>query len=119
MSPKELIIAALRSGEYKQGHGLLRNGRTGCFCIAGVICDVAAKAGHGEWLRGLDVWRFAPEGSQGLAYSSSMPDTVMAWAGMPHEQLDHPIYGPTPIYRLNDSYKVAFKEFADLLEKQL
>jgi hypothetical protein len=118
-TPKQLIIAALRSGEYKQGHGLLRNGRTGCFCIAGVICDVAAKAGHGEWLRWLDSWCFVLDGPQGFAYHSFMPDSVMSWVGFKHDQLDHPVYGPTSIYGLNDRYKITFKEFADLLEKQL
>jgi hypothetical protein len=117
-TPKQLIIAALRSGEYKQGRGRLRSEDTGCFCIAGVVCDVAAKAGLGEWRRA-NGWRFVPDGPLNQTYGSYMPGTVATWAGLRSEQLDHPVYGPTHIYRLNDTYKVTFKEFADLLEKQL
>lgn len=39
---KQLVdkwVAALRSGEYKQGHGRLN--KNGNFCCLGVLCDVA------------------------------------------------------------------------------
>jgi len=113
-----MIIAALRSGEYTQGRGRRRSEDTGCFCFAGVVCDVAAKAGLGEWRRA-DGWRFVPNEPISQTYGSCMPLTVATWAGFKHDQLDHPVYGPTHIYRLNDTYKVTFEEFADLLEKQL
>jgi hypothetical protein len=43
-----LLIAALRSGEYKQGMNCLREG--GAFCCLGVASDLYAKAHPGaEW----------------------------------------------------------------------
>lgn len=33
-------IAALRSGSYPQGTGVLYNDRTGAFCCIGVLCDL-------------------------------------------------------------------------------
>ena len=37
-------VAALRSGEYKQGTGVLRS-EANEFCCLGVLCDLAVKAG--------------------------------------------------------------------------
>jgi hypothetical protein len=44
---KEKLINALRSGEYKQGYDELK--QNDCFCINGVLCDLAAKDGVGCW----------------------------------------------------------------------
>jgi hypothetical protein len=44
---KEKLIKALRSGEYKQTTGQLKD--NDCFCVNGVLCDIAAKDGIGNW----------------------------------------------------------------------
>lgn len=51
-SPKQVVIqwiSALRSGEYKQGVGRLKNRETNSFCCLGVLCDLAAKDGGDKW----------------------------------------------------------------------
>ena len=42
-----LWLKKLRSGEYEQGTGRLRNGCR--FCPFGVLCDLASKDGGPEW----------------------------------------------------------------------
>lgn len=42
---KKRWVAALRSGDYKQGTGALRNADNK-FCCLGVLCDLHSKA-HG------------------------------------------------------------------------
>lgn len=39
---KDKWLKALRSGEYKQGYGHLRQD-DGCFCVMGVLCDLYTK----------------------------------------------------------------------------
>ena len=45
----KLWVKALRSGEYKQTKDSLKN--RGGFCCLGVLCDLAAKDGGGDWYR--------------------------------------------------------------------
>jgi hypothetical protein len=40
-------VAALRSGEYRQSKSQLRRGDG--FCCLGVLCELAAKEGVGQW----------------------------------------------------------------------
>jgi len=42
---KKKWVAALRSGEYKQGQRQLHNADGDKFCCLGVLCDLAAKEG--------------------------------------------------------------------------
>lgn len=39
----EKWVAALRSGEYKQGKGVLHNQDTNTYCCLGVLCDLFVK----------------------------------------------------------------------------
>lgn len=51
MTLREKWIAALRSGEYVQTNGVLRNAQNG-FCCLGVCADLIGEAGwerHAEW----------------------------------------------------------------------
>ena len=48
-------IAALRSGDYKQGENALRmpdsdDKNASCFCCLGVACDLIEKDGGGSWI---------------------------------------------------------------------
>ena len=53
-----LLVAALRSGEYKQGAGKLFNLSNNSYCCLGVLCDVIEKNGlsaehpHLQWAGG-------------------------------------------------------------------
>lgn len=42
------LVAALRSGKYKQGRSYLRVGDR--YCCLGVACDLMVQEGMGEWL---------------------------------------------------------------------
>jgi len=71
--------AALRSGEYKQGQGMLRNDG-GDYCCLGVLCDLARKAGVlGEWqsLEGGG----PPWGAGMYQDTLLLPERVWTWAG--------------------------------------
>ncbi len=86
-------VAALRSGEYDQGEGLLKFNETetekASYCCLGVLCDLAVQAGvlgtphrraSGSWSFGLedeaDPYNY-------LNYSETvLPDSVREWAGL-------------------------------------
>lgn len=75
---KEIVTAwvrALRSGEYEQGQGQLRDFEDR-FCCLGVLCDLAVKAG-------VDVK--VEEGDSAYSYDSSSdfpPRVVRDWIGV-------------------------------------
>ena len=65
-------IAALRSGDYKQGTKVLRN-HSGNFCCLGVLCECA---GLEPW-DGIDSLKYGAIGSGTLA-----PKEAMEWVGL-------------------------------------
>lgn len=79
---KKLWVAALRSGEYKQGKGRLRRPLPGSefeFCCLGVLCDLHAKeTRQGEWLNG---GYKVPDFGSSSAYTLP-PIEVYRWAGI-------------------------------------
>lgn len=109
---KRLWVAALRSGEYKQGHGQLRR-RKDTFCCLGVLCnihaqehpDIAAKQKNQNVYMGED----------GL-----LPDAVMRWAGLRQDnpELLNEKEQLVCLAELNDN-GVKFSKIADLIEKRL
>lgn len=68
--------AALRSGEYKQGQGGLRNPQDDTFCCLGVLCDLAVKAEVDVEVEGGVNW-VGYDGFSGL-----LPNSVQEWAGL-------------------------------------
>lgn len=104
-------IAALRSGEYKQGFYQLRQS-DGRSCCLGVLCDLHAKETKGEWMDGyyLGEW-------------SRLPAPVIIWAGLEYDQ-----YGKLPdgtsLFQHNDGQhgrimRKPFRDIADIIESQL
>lgn len=69
---KKQWVAALRSGEYKQGKSALRFGDE--FCCLGVLCDLHAKETGGTWTRTGRV-RYTYDGCGAL-----LPLLVSDWA---------------------------------------
>lgn len=105
-------VAALRSGEYKQGERRLRTKDQ--FCCLGVLCDLHAKATDGAWnldQRGIGVYNDAV---------SMLPGDVISWAGLdrndPIVMMDN--HG-RELSCLNDIEKLPFPAIADLIEEQL
>jgi hypothetical protein len=69
-------VAALRSGEYKQGAGQLRTAQQ-AFCCLGVLCDLYAKESE------LESWDSFELGREG----GDLPaDEVCVWAGFPTDE---------------------------------
>lgn len=66
---KERWIAALRSGEYKQGYQQLRteNG----YCCLGVLCELHAKETNTPWVH-----------NTYLGHPGTLPNEVCKWANL-------------------------------------
>lgn len=99
-------VAALRSGEYKQGTGKLKNEKNE-FCCLGVLCDTRFKEFKDSFNSNTD--------------NSFPSDVVINWAGL--EKSDPNIFtksiGWTTVSILNDQYFYSFDQIADLIEAQL
>lgn len=120
-------IAALRSGDYAQTHGTLRD-KDG-YCCLGVLCDIAAKHGKGTWrleptneTQYETQYTFHPVDG-GFAFSF-LPAQIGRWAGFEDNELTDPIIDPTAkegqrAVTHNDSIKSTFAHIADLVEKNL
>lgn len=119
-------VAALRSGEYKQGAGQLAyvspNGNAS-YCCLGVLCDLLAQQG-----RISQRTRIHDEGGGSVYFKSHgeededtgvLPKGVAKLVGL---GVDNPavLYGGTltDLASLNDG-GASFKEIADLIEREL
>jgi hypothetical protein len=94
------FLHALRSGQYKQGYGHLRDGQGG-FCCLGVATDIALKSGCDAY----DAWN-----------GSIMSFAVRAWFGFP---AGNPMLAnlgggrDVPAVTANDDLKWDFNKIAD------
>jgi hypothetical protein len=68
-------VAALRSGDYAQGSGLLRTSDNK-FCCLGVLCDLAVKSGVSVECRQTDGY-YVYDNAHG-----ALPTSVVNWAGL-------------------------------------
>lgn len=109
----KLLIAALRSGEYKQADGKLRT-KSG-FCCLGVACDLYAKEVGGQW-RELQEATFAfvdPSASCNIHYLTL---AVSEWLGCensnPRITIGDTTHRPAD---MNDAGQT-FDEIADFIE---
>jgi hypothetical protein len=119
---KTAWIEALRSGDYKQGRGLLCNAKDQMCCL-GVLYDVGVD---GDWSldkgaadNGEDVWgireRMHSFYGDGFFYevnASELPQTVLNKVGLEEYQQDQ-------LIQLNDAEKRSFKYIARYIEKNL
>jgi hypothetical protein len=111
------LIAALRSGEFKQGTRRLRPGDS--FCCLGVACELYRReTGHGEWVDDDDIYvgpihTFKLE-ERPFGESSVLPVQVMRWLGW----VDQAGYlsADDCLTHRNDSGST-FSEIADLIEQ--
>lgn len=131
---KEKWVAALLSGDYTQGHNMLRD-YDGGYCCLGVLCDLAAKAGVGHWDEG-DFTLFVVGGD---CQTNVLPKAVARWAFGLAEDTDREVVGLTnPIVtkanrngvdaavmlaELNDGSSThhphSFAEIADVIKERL
>jgi hypothetical protein len=117
---KERWLKALRSGEYAQTRHVLHKvtasperGLSEGYCCLGVLCDLVAKDGEGEWVGadddGDDWFKYyADEGK----VATNPPYTLL-------KQLDIPDSAGEALISMNDSEKKSFAEIADYIEEHL
>ncbi|MFE7797034.1 hypothetical protein [Nocardia sp. NPDC057440] len=118
---KDQWVAALRSGDYAQTRGYLRDNSG--FCCLGVLCDIAAKSGVvvGSYTGILGSYQY------GANYEDLvLPPEVQEWAGI---RVGSPRIGEytwpdggtnddIELSELNDE-GVSFSEIADLIEERM
>lgn len=114
-------VAALRSGEYKQGDRRVLNDGQGGFCCLGVLCDLYAKdtGTEWEWTPANDAMRLR------LAVGNTFypAQTVRDWADFHEDEKRVRIEGRLEsVAAHNDGVDVTrrtFAEIADAIEAQL
>jgi len=102
---KRKWVEALRSGEYKQGQGALRDARDNTWCCLGVLCEVS---GLGEW--GARVNDFVEFRYGGMA-SALLPTDGFTEAIKASSELH--VYA-----HMNDHEGMTFAEIADEVERR-
>jgi len=111
---KALWVKALRSGDYAQTDGCLRNEHG--YCCLGVLSDVCRPITGGEWAAdksGSNMFTMFSE-------CSLLPVPVMNTAGLTEA---HPLVlfdgQETPLAVINDKVRLPFTAIADLIEANL
>lgn len=121
-------LAALRSGEYKQGRHTLRVGTSEAqpdqYCCLGVLCDLAQRQGvipepvyrDGDWIYG----------THDEATWSVLPRSVSEWAGLhnatPDEGIGDVWFGPKGHQKSLSSENdrgLSFTDIAAIIEEHL
>ena len=129
-------IAALRSGEYRQGRNTLRDAKDR-FCCLGVLCDLAEKAGviSEPQQMSTGIYQYADGFSGRFRQIGVLPEKVAEWSGLDDDMHADP-YDPEVerdgvrrcLSALNDegwepdpatSTPLTFDQIADLIEEQL
>lgn len=122
---RELIVAALRSGEFYQAHGALKRGNS--YCCLGVMCEIFRReTGKGEWItreaspliRESDA--FVIDGD--LTFPSTLPPAVREWLGtesqnpvFPKDAPDGYHFRDLSLAEMNDCGG-SFSTIADIIE---
>jgi hypothetical protein len=105
---KAAWVAALRSGEYKQGYMKLYNQKEQTYCCLGVLCQLYANEKGIAFGEVTEPW------------SVALTPSVRDWAGLrsvnPYIRFDGNIHDAMS---LNDNEKLTFPQIADLIEKNL
>lgn len=121
-------VKALRSGDYKQGRGRLRDGKF--FCCLGVACDLAIKAGvvsergrpfrwdkfnSDERVQGDEC---VTDGNLEHRRLGSLPRPIADWLGLRTQSGD--FSGDRSLVSINDhlSHPDVFKMIADIIESE-
>lgn len=129
---KQQWIAALRSGEYKQGKRVLHNVDENTYCCLGVLCDLAVKAGavevksheYNSSADG-DITVYGADGDCNDKGGVILPDEVMTWAGIENSPIVYAVLvegeeeEPKDLTELNDGYDWTFEQLADVIKQSL
>lgn len=130
---KAKLVAALRSGKYKQSTGALRQDEG--YCCLGVGCDVHREVtGNGSWEKMDGRWKYIVGIEKPVG--DVLPKDVMAWFGFGGEnpqtkevitdlKLKKKVFGTSAILIINESPSLAqlndagytFDQIADIIER--
>jgi hypothetical protein len=118
---REQWVAALRSGEYRKGKGLLhaKGEKRDKFCCLGVLCDLAVKAGAIDPPLPVRIDELPSFYEYGGDYEV-LPDAVMDWAGL--EDANPAYFIRDQKHSLgtdNDDRDYSLKRIADRIERYL
>lgn len=126
------LIAALRSGNYKQQQGGLRDGtgKKATYCCLGVLTDRFIKSKKKKWFKSnsgeYGLYDRLENGDKGSFESCSLPSEVIDWSGLPYA--DPMLEIPPALQKkangqsqqtaihLNDTLAFTFNEIADCFE---
>lgn len=113
---KKRWIKALRSGEYEQGKGRLKD-EEGKYCCLGVLCDITKKETGGRWSSDGYFMKQGSKGSDGV-----LPLFVMNHTGIKtHEGLLNKEYktklGSRDLLTLLNDEGLSFKQIANIIDK--
>lgn len=104
-------VKALRSGDYVQTKGFLKDD-TG-YCCLGVLCEIS---GIGKFVDMNNEIGYHYQISKHRSYLSILPSQVMRHAGMKSDNA-HIMSIKTSLAALNDSRDYTFHQIADIIEK--
>jgi hypothetical protein len=112
---KERWLTALRSGEYNQTDGFLKNGNA--FCCLGVLCDLHRK-------ETLDTaWQKQCDGEYDYLGQTELPPAcVYEWAELPNVrtiQTDPGLANSVDRLVLANDEGESFDQIADMIEEEL
>lgn len=121
---KEKWVAALRSGDYKQGKKVLHNEDNNTYCCLGVLCDIAVAEGVVEGVETKEDLRLIG-GESDIWVDATMydgayatpPRSVQAWAGI--DDLGSLPGTDKYLTNLNDYKGYTFDMIADEIEAHL
>ena len=106
-------VAALRSGDYRQVRGLLRQKNS--FCCLGIACDIS---GLGKWKSGLVSMAYNTDDNNELSRVGVLPDSVQDYYGLSTKTGRHHINtANTSLSGMNDR-GLTFNDIADLIENE-
>jgi hypothetical protein len=109
-------VTALRSGEYAQGRGRLRQlGAAGgtLHCCLGVLCELAAAEGVAEYRYGLF---YGTSTQVETGFGGVLPYDVKEWAGLTSAD---PLVDGRLLSVWNDGERLSFEAIAEKIERYL
>lgn len=122
MTPKEnraALVAALRSGEFRQTTGNLRSRdeQGDCYCVLGVACEIS---GLGQWeAAGLKMFEYVPEADPLDGRTGGLPRVVREHFGFTTDGGEFRRDGRYAALTIeNDTEQRSFAELADLIESE-
>lgn len=114
---RDLWVAGLRSGAYKEGSWYLRTTNDE-YDPFGVLCDIGVQLGVASWDHNKGDGYYHIYGN-----STHVPYPIREWAGFKgmHASQDVPLVWEMdihPLWRLVDRYKLDHSVIADMIEEQ-